>query len=238
MWVRIIAALLAAAMLALSVITGESVDAQGLRWLGGCVSAITLLLLAFDRWIYRWPGVRWLTQASGTPVIHGTWRGILHFEKDAQGNAGDQPIYMAVHQTYCNVKIRCYFPTKGSQSESLLAAIFSDRHRPTLRYIYCSQVPAPYRDTNRPTEGTVELHLVGRPINEISGSYYAERNGARGTIAFDSHATVVAGSGMHAEGLVFRSLRVHPDGQASGTGLVLTDPGTTRHAATASEGSG
>jgi hypothetical protein len=34
----------------------------------------------------------------------------VRFERDAKGQPGEQPILMAVHQTYSSVRLRCYFP--------------------------------------------------------------------------------------------------------------------------------
>ena len=205
-WIRAVIGLVAGAMLGLSALTGDSIDENGLRWLGGVAGGITLVLLAFDRWIWKWPVVRKLTELAGSRVIHGTWRGTLNYERDADGHPGHQPVFMALHQTYSSVRVRCYFPTTGSESASLVAAIEQDSHRHVLRYIYRSEVPAPERDRNRPTEGTVELRLVGRPVEEISGSYYAERNAARGTISFDGYCKKVAGSGGQATRLPYKDL--------------------------------
>src|SRR5438874_2103486 len=98
-WIRIVIALAAAGILALSALTGDSVDEQGLRWLGSVTGGVTLLLLAFDRWLWRWPLVRWVTELTGSRVIHGTWRGTLTYESDAEGRPGSHPLFMAVHQT-------------------------------------------------------------------------------------------------------------------------------------------
>ncbi|MCW3065305.1 MAG: hypothetical protein JWN32_2477, partial [Solirubrobacterales bacterium] len=67
----------------------------------------------------------------------------------------------------------------GSESVSLMAAIERDEHRHVLRYVYRSDSDDPDRDTRRATEGTTELRLVGRPVKEIQGAYYVERNGGR-----------------------------------------------------------
>jgi SMODS-associating 2TM, beta-strand rich effector domain len=204
-WIRAIIALVALAMIGLTLLTGDSIDQQGLRWLGSVASAITLLLLAFDRWIWRWPLVRNATELSGGRVIHGTWRGTLSYAADGDGAPGEQRIFMAVHQTYSTVNVRCYFPERNSESWSLTANIEKQAHRHVLRYIYRQQAAAPDRERNRPTEGACELALVGRPVEEISGSYYAERGG-KGTIRFDGYSAEVAGSADQASRMSFRDL--------------------------------
>ena len=54
-WTRIVIALVAAAFIALATLTGDSIDKNGLRWLSGVAGAIVLVLLAYDRWLWRWP---------------------------------------------------------------------------------------------------------------------------------------------------------------------------------------
>jgi hypothetical protein len=204
-WIRVVIGLTAAAMVAISALTGDSIDDNGLRWLGGVAGGVTLLLLAYDRWIWRWPLIRRLSELTGQRVIHGTWRGTLNYQADGDGNPGQHSVYMAVHQTYSTVCVECFFPARGSKSVSLTAAIEKGTHQHTLRYIYRQQAPAPDRDRNRPTEGACDLALVGRPVEEITGSYYAERGG-RGTMSFDGYSREVAGSAGQAERLTYTTL--------------------------------
>lgn len=206
-WIRIVIGVTAGAMLAISALTGDSIDDKGLRWLGGVAGGVTLLLLAYDRWIWRWPLIRRLSELTGQRVIHGTWRGTLNYQADADGNPGQHSVYMAVHQTYSTVCVECFFPEKNSKSVSLTAAIEKGTHQHTLRYIYRQQAPAPDRDRNRPTEGACDLALVGRPVEEIAGSYYAERGG-RGTMTFDGFSRKVAGSAGQAQRFAYTTLPV------------------------------
>jgi len=193
-WIQIIIGLVAGAMVGLSALTGDSVDEQGLRWLTSVSGGIVLLLLMFDRWLWRLPGIRWLCEMAGRPVIHGTWYGTLKYEKDQDGKPGSTEIYIAIKQTFSEVRsIRCYFPKTEAESWSLAAALQPNDHRSDLRYIYQQQAPVPNRDTNRPTEGACQLAVSGRPVNELSGSYYAERGG-RGTIQAGEYSSKVAGS--------------------------------------------
>lgn len=87
-----------------------------------------------------------------------------------------------------------------------MAAIERDDHRHVLRYVYRSDSDAPDRDTRRATEGTTELRLVGRPVEEIRGAYYVERNGGKGKIVLNAHTPKVAGSAQQAARLTYRDL--------------------------------
>lgn len=201
-WIRTIIGLAAGSMFAISALTGDSINEQGLRWLGGITGGITLLVLLFDQWLWRAPGVRRLSELAGSPVIHGTWLGTLDYQRDGEGNPGTTEIYLAICQTFSSVSVRCYFPKTQAESWSLTASFRPNDHRKDLHYIFQQQAPAPDRDHNRPTQGACELAVAGRPVRELSGSYYAERGG-KGKICADVYSPRLAGSLGDAERLDF-----------------------------------
>lgn len=203
-WIQAIIALVAALMIGLSAITGDSIDEQGLRWLSIVGGAVTLLLLAFEQLLWRLPGIRWTCELCGHPVIHGTWRGTLAFERDAEGNPGQTEIFMAIRQTFSTVSIRCYFPATDAESWSLAASLKRNDHRHDLRYIYQQQAPVPARKINRPTQGACDLAVAGRPVRSLSGSYYSDRGGS-GTIRLSTHSRKLAGSLEEAQRLEYSS---------------------------------
>lgn len=204
-WIRIVIGLSAGLMFILSALSGDSINEQGLRWLGGVTGGVTLLLLCFDQWIWRAPGVRRLSELAGHPVIHGTWLGVLEYQRDGEGNPGVTEIYVAIRQTFSSVSVRCYFPKTRAESWSLTASFRANDHRKDLHYIFQQQAPAPDRDHNRPTQGACELAVAGRPVVELVGSYYAERGG-KGMIAARDFSPRLAGSLAEAERLSFRDL--------------------------------
>lgn len=212
-WIRIVIFLAAAAMFGISLITGLKIDEQGLRWIGGVTAGITLLLLGFDRWFWRWPLFRLITEMTGSRVLHGTWRGTLDYTRDGDGNPGTIPFYMAIHQTYSRICVDCYFPTTGAVSWSLAAELSPERVRHRLRYIFQQQAQAPDLDHNRPTQGACDLAVLGHPVEEIVGSYYTERGG-KGKISFDGRSIKVAGSAGQAERLVYEDLLSSRHGQS------------------------
>jgi hypothetical protein len=205
-WIRIVIALAALAMVVVSLLSGDSEGSPGLRSIGIASGAVTLALLLFDRWAWRWRGVRWLSELTGSRVLHGTFRGTFNYLQDGDGNPGTGPIYLAVYQTYSQISIRSFFPLTDSSSISLLAGLHAEDHRHLLRYVFQHEAPAPDREHNRSTQGVCELAVVGKPVTELSGSYYAERGG-KGTISLFEHAVDVAGSVAHAESLTYTDLR-------------------------------
>ena len=203
-WTRTVIVLSAGLMFLLSLFTGDSIDQDGLRWLGGVTSSVILAVLAFDLWIWRFPGIRQICEFAGHPTIRGTWRGHLEYERDGEGNPGSTDIYLAVRQTFSTISVRCYFPKTRAESWSLTASLLRNDHRHDLHYIYQQQAPAPDRDRNRPTQGACELAVAGRPVAELVGSYYAERGGS-GTVAAREYSSEVAGSLSRAEALSFET---------------------------------
>lgn len=201
-WIRVVIGLAAGAVFGISTLTGDSIDRQGFRWLGGVAGGITLLLLAFDRWIWKWPGIRFLSELGGRRVIHGTWCGSFDYEADENGHPGSSLFYLSVKQTYSETDVRCYFPRTGSTSRSLTATLLPDGPRHTLHFLYSSKAEAPDRDRNRPHEGACTLAVVGRPVEELSGSYYTDRHG-RGNMLASAHSKRVAGSLRQAERLTY-----------------------------------
>jgi hypothetical protein len=205
-WTRAVILLAAGLMFGLSLFTGDSIDQDGLRWLGGVTSAVILAVLAFDLWLWRVPGIRQICELAGHPTIRGTWRGQLEYERDGDGTPGSTEIYLAVRQTFSAVSLRCYFPKTRAESWSLTASLVRNDHRHDLHYIYQQQAPAPDRDRNRPTQGACELAVAGRPVRELVGSYYAERGGS-GRITAVEHSPEVAGSLSRARVLSFETRR-------------------------------
>lgn len=196
-WARAVIALFAGAIFLIATVTGESIDKNGLRWLSMATTGIVLLLMAYDKWIWRWPFVRKLAGWAGRPVIHGTWRGKVDFERDADDQPGSETFYLAVTQTFSTVCIRAFV----AKSESYSMAATIERPVPNHRqlvYVYRSLAPHNERDTNRPNDGATAFNIVGIPVEEIAGSYFTDRR-RRGTVSLTEHTKKIAESFNQAE---------------------------------------
>lgn len=196
-WTRIAIAIFAGLLLLAAWFTGDSLDDNFLRWASGAASAVVLLFLVYDKWAWRWPGIRKVAEWAGKPVIHGTWRGELHYERDQHGQPSSIRYYLAVDQTFSRVQLRAF--VARSESHSITAVI--ERPMPTRRqlvFAYHSAAPLDARDDNRPHDGTAVLSIVGIPVEELTGSYYNERPG-RGSIELTEHTKKIAESFGHAE---------------------------------------
>src|SRR4051794_39768821 len=95
---KIVVALAALLAIGVSFATGKSIDQEGYKWISGIAGVIGLLVLAYDRWIWRWPGISKIAEWKGRPVLHGTWKGTLDYEHDTEGNPGSADFYMTFRQ--------------------------------------------------------------------------------------------------------------------------------------------
>lgn len=203
-WTRITIGLFSAIILGASFLTGQSIDQNGLKWISGASSAVVMLLLIFDRWIWRWPLVSRVSERLGHPIIYGTWNGEIEFDKDFNGTPGKIDCYLSIYQTFSTVEIRGYFST--SNSYSITAAIDHPRSTQTrLVYAYHGEAPHGKRDENRPNDGTAILDIVGRPVESIIGSYFTDRGGT-GRIKLSRHTKKLSESFSQASKHKFTSL--------------------------------
>jgi len=206
-WTRTVIGLFAGIIFLTSLITGQSIDKNGFRWFSIATSGVVLLLLIYDKWVWRWPLIRRGAELAGRPVIHGTWKGILTYERDVHDQPGSIRIYLAIDQSFSTISLRSYVST--SESYSLTATI--ERPLPTRRqlvYAYRSEAPHDSRDTNRPHDGSAILNLVGIPVEEIDGSYYNDRM-RRGSLKLVEHCPKLAESFNHAERQSYKTGRSH-----------------------------
>lgn len=160
-----------------SFVTGESIDDNLFRWISGATSIVVLSFLLYEKWIWKWPVFKKVSEFYGVPVIHGTWKGKLHYKRDAAGKNSETDIYISIHQTLFSVKVDSFVST--SESYSVIAKIEdSPSNRKQIIYFYRSAAPYGKRDNNRPHDGSCVLNIIGSPVKKLSGSYFTERNGA------------------------------------------------------------
>jgi len=188
----------------LSFVTGQSIDNYLFRWLSGSTSIVILIWGAYDKWLWRMSFFKYLAWFLQIPILHGTWKGKLKYEKDENGISGEVDIYVAINQTFTSVSVRSYFK-KPSASKSITAKIEEEIDRKKLVYLYKSESPHGKRDVNRPHDGAVVFDIVGNPVKKLLGSYFTDRKGA-GTVLLDNYSEVLAENFEDAEQLKYRSL--------------------------------
>lgn len=204
-WTKVSIGIFAGIIFICSLVTGVRIENEVYKWTTTAMSAATLLVLAFDKWIWRWPGIRAvINYLRMPPVLHGTWAGEIQYDNDSRGNSGKVPIYLVIRQTFTDLKIISYAST--SESNSLTAEISKSEHgNRQLAYVYRTIAPYGTRKGNPSTDGLAILGIVGSPVRELSGSYFTDRGGS-GRIVLNTHSPKLAESFTDAERLSHKDI--------------------------------
>jgi hypothetical protein len=173
--VNFVVLVVAAAYLVSYVAQGAPVTSDLARPLGAAAAAAVLLLQAFDRLLWRLPGVR---RFVGRPFIGGTWRGILasHWvdPKTGQRIPPDPEVYMVIRQTFWSVSARLI--TRESKSYSMVATVDSEGDSQfTLLAIYRNTPRASVRDRSPIHHGSLMVDISGDPPTRLEGFYWTDR---------------------------------------------------------------
>jgi hypothetical protein len=136
--------------------------------------ALPLLLLAFDRWVWAWPGVDLLTKR---PDLRGTWKGVIQstWPGDERTSAmGVFHAYITISQTFTGLRLRLF--TQESQSVTLIAllACEPDEHN-VLSALYRNVPRQLARSHNSIHHGGLLLKIGGEQCDRLTGSYWTDR---------------------------------------------------------------
>lgn len=175
-----------AALLSLvfGVVLGTNIDSGLLRLVFPVSSAVILLLLGFDQWLWRWPVIR---RFLSRPVIRGTWKCEL---RTSYADRAHELIeaYLVVDQTYSRICVRMLFDR--SQSVSMSGDLVYENGRCILYYVFRSDKSALEPDSNPPARGAADLKVSREPVLALEGDYWMER-GTKGTLVTIGHSTTL-----------------------------------------------
>lgn len=158
-------------------VSGQQLSSDLLRPLSSVTSAVVLLSIAFELWLWKLPLLHgWFVKR---PVIEGTWRAQLRSNwKDASG-ATIPPIegYVVIRQTLLSLSMRLM--TKESASHLVGTEIVC-----AADGLYC--VSGIYRNEPRYQDrthsqihfGAVWLRVIDTPTQMLEGHYWTDRNTA------------------------------------------------------------
>jgi len=174
-WTRIIIGLAALVSAAIVLATGGTVDINLTKAVATASTVVILVLLAFDKWLWRWRGIRRL---HGRPVLHGTWRAEL---RTSYPDRQDETIecYLVIDQTYSRICARMLFDR--SRSSSMSGDLVRENGRCVLYYVFRSEKHALEPDTNPPARGAADLTVAREPSLHLEGDYWMER-GTKGRL--------------------------------------------------------
>jgi hypothetical protein len=174
-WARITIALAALVSTGIILSTGGSVNINTAKAVASASSVVILILLAFDKLLWRLPGIRRLHRR---PVLHGTWKAELRTSYEERK---DEQIecYLVVDQTYSRICVRMLFDR--SRSASMSGELVRENGRCVLYYLFRSDKRALEPATNPPTRGAADLTVAMQPTPHLEGDYWME-GGTRGQL--------------------------------------------------------
>ena len=150
------------------------------------VVVVILILLAFERWLWR---IRPVARALHRPVLKGTWKGQLSSTwKDSTTGQRIEPIdvFLAVRQTYSAISLRVM--TSESISKSLVASLDASRDDvATISSTYQNVPRLLVRDRSSIHHGALMLEVTGQPAKQLQGCYWTDRD-TKGELVLNSHS--------------------------------------------------
>lgn len=188
--VKVTAAVVIAIFAISSWVTSGKLDLVWLKYFSGAVLVATLLLTAYDLFLWRLPPIQ---RIPGVPrSVRGTWKGtITSMWVDSSTGARVDPIdaYLVVRQTSTTVTVRLL--TQESTSSSTLARVAQPDGSPVLDYLYLNHPRATVRDRSPMHHGSVALEISGAPAHRLTGRYWTDRD-SKGEMKFDARSTKLA----------------------------------------------
>lgn len=155
-------------------LSGDTVEAEWLRFFSPAVLVVTLIWSAWDNWIWRWP---WAQAIKGVPRnVRGTWRGSLtSLWTDKSGQrVPTKDVYIVVRQTFATVSVALF--TDESASRSSLGRVSSLDSQAQLDYIYLNKPDPQFEPRSRIHHGSTSLNVIGKPPSRLRGRYWTDRN--------------------------------------------------------------
>jgi len=180
-WTRIVIALSAMVWALILLSSGEELKASWARSAGLAASIVVLLLLAFDRWLWRLPILRQLTRR---PVLHGTWKTELRTSFGQRANENIEA-YLVIRQTFSRIVVTMLFDR--SRSGSMTGSLVEENGRRVLYYVFRSEKQTLARDGNPSSRGAAELIVATTPSLHLEGDYWMEV-GTRGQVKSVGHS--------------------------------------------------
>lgn len=218
-WTRLVIALAAAITLGIVWATSGKLDTTYAKAAVTATSAVTLLLLAFDRWLWRYAPLRW---AVSRPVLHGTWKMTQRTTYEPRAHETMES-YLVVHQTYSTIRVDGLYAI--SESQSLSANLSVEKSRCVLSYIFRTDAHTMHRAGNPPSRGAATLKVGRKPQLHLEGDYWMER-GTRGSVKSVGYTPKTYDTFEAARQAIYKPHRVR-DESAADAGKSISTAGAT-----------
>lgn len=156
--------------------TGKDAAALFRYLTSGLPALASGLLLAWDLWLWRQPGIR---RFAHRPHIEGLWKGTIQPTAESVippgGNRGPIPIILVVRQSFWSLHIRLYTSESASDSR----AVFWNRHPGAsvdqMSFLY-DNLPRPSeRARSTAHRGSCTFDTQSFQPQQIRGDYFTDR---------------------------------------------------------------
>jgi hypothetical protein len=170
--------------------SGDHLKSSWLGYYSYAVTAATIGLAVWNKWIWRF---RWVQRLPYVPrSLRGTWSGTLtSFWVNPE--TGDRPapkqVFLAVRQSATSIS--AVLLTEESWSRSAMASLAEDDVEASLSYIYLNKPQARVEHRSRMHNGSTFLNVSGRPATRLHGRYWTDRD-TRGELDFDQRRDAIA----------------------------------------------
>jgi hypothetical protein len=182
-WIRGVVGLAALVWALIAFLSGETLKWSWAKSLGLTAAIVVWAVLAYDRWIWKWPGIR---RFAGKPVIHGTWKTELRTSYRAREDETIEA-YLVIRQTYSRICVEMLLDR--SESISMSGDLVRENGRCVLYYVFRSEKHTLQPKTNPTNRGAAQLTVATKPAVHLEGDYWMEV-GSGGRIATVGHSPV------------------------------------------------
>lgn len=156
-------------------ITTGAPDTSLLSFFSIAVLACTILLLAWDRWAWKWKISQAISGVSRD--LSGTWRAQLKsFWIDPTTGKSPAPktVYMVIRQTSSTASVTLI--SDESKSKSSLARVVKEDGSWLLHYVYTNEPRLEVRAHSPIHHGSAVLSVTGSPAKRLEGGYWTDRD--------------------------------------------------------------
>jgi hypothetical protein len=172
--IQFIIGVVAAVGLVLALSTGGSLTPPMLlKMYSISVTAVTILFLLYDRYVWRW---KWVRKINGIPLLAGTWRGTLvsSYVRPDGAKVGPIPTAIYVTQTASTVTATLFTGESSSISEQADLRREADG-RWRLKWLYVNTPRSGVRDRSDVHYGASELYVGSQEGDGLVGCYFTDR---------------------------------------------------------------
>ncbi|MFJ6616203.1 hypothetical protein ACIQOW_01300 [Kitasatospora sp. NPDC091335] len=137
---------------------------------------LSYLVIVFDKWAWRWPGIHRIT---GHPRMDGTWRTTLRPSPDSHiptgGNRGPVRAYLAIEQSYWTLHATLRTAESASRSSNSTIEKRDGSGVAELRFLYENTPQVAHQNRSPAHTGACRITLAGRSPGSMNGRYYTDR---------------------------------------------------------------